>query len=64
MPIEEAAVPPPLTEAEFDPFAGGVLELVAPTTEPQKEIWLAAKMQPEASRSASAAEKTPMRFQN
>ena len=49
MPIEEAAVPPPLTEAEFDPFAGGMLELVAPTTEPQKEIWLAAKMQPEAS---------------
>jgi amino acid adenylation domain-containing protein len=34
---------------DFDPFAGGEIARVVPTTEPQMEIWLAAKMQPEAS---------------
>ena len=39
----------PHTADEFDPFAGGEVARVVPTTEPQREIWLAAKMQPEAS---------------
>ena len=35
--------------ADFDPFAGAALARVVPTTEPQREIWLAAKLEPDAS---------------
>ena len=35
--------------ADFDPFAGAALSRVVPTTEPQREIWLAAKLDPAAS---------------
>lgn len=35
--------------ATFDPFAGPQLELTAPSTEPQREIWTAAQLGPEAS---------------
>jgi hypothetical protein len=34
---------------DFDPFQGGELEAVVPTTEPQREVWLASKTQPDAS---------------
>jgi amino acid adenylation domain-containing protein len=34
---------------DFDPFAGAALARVVPTTEPQREIWLAAKLEPAAS---------------
>lgn len=34
---------------DYDPFAGGVLERVVPTTEPQREIWLADRLGREAS---------------
>lgn len=34
---------------EFDPFAQPALARVVPATEPQREIWLAAKLAPEAS---------------
>jgi amino acid adenylation domain-containing protein len=33
----------------FDPFAGSEIFRVVPTTEPQREVWLAAKMGPESS---------------
>lgn len=36
---------------DYDPFAGGELELVVPTTESQREIWLADQLGPEASMS-------------
>ncbi|MFC7302485.1 non-ribosomal peptide synthetase [Cognatiluteimonas weifangensis] len=34
---------------DYDPFAGGALALVVPTTEPQREIWLADRLGTEAS---------------
>ncbi|MFC3815764.1 amino acid adenylation domain-containing protein [Lysobacter sp. GCM10012299] len=35
----------PLSDAvEYDPFADGVLDRVVPTTEPQREVWLAAQL--------------------
>jgi amino acid adenylation domain-containing protein len=34
---------------DYDPFAGGALALVVPTTEPQREIWLADQLGMEAS---------------
>ncbi len=34
---------------DYDPFAGGELELVVHTTEPQREVWLAAKLATDAS---------------
>jgi amino acid adenylation domain-containing protein len=34
---------------DYDPFAGGTLALVVPTTEPQREIWLADQLGMEAS---------------
>lgn len=34
---------------DYDPFADVALARVVPTTEPQREIWLAAKLEPEAS---------------
>lgn len=34
---------------DYDPFAGGALALVVPTTEAQKEIWLADQLGPEGS---------------
>jgi hypothetical protein len=44
----ERAAPDEFT-ADFDPFAGAALARVVPTTEPQREIWLAAKLEPAAS---------------
>ncbi len=44
----EHAVPTDVA-ADFDPFAGAALARVVPTTEPQREIWLAAKLEPAAS---------------
>ena len=37
------------TAVDYDPFAGEALARVVPTTEPQREIWLAAKLECEAS---------------
>jgi amino acid adenylation domain-containing protein len=37
------------TPVDYDPFADTALARVAPTTESQREIWLAAKLEPEAS---------------
>ena len=37
------------TAVDYDPFADAALARVVPTTEPQREIWLAAKLEPEAS---------------
>ncbi|KRF02129.1 hypothetical protein ASG87_11660 [Frateuria sp. Soil773] len=34
---------------DYDPFAGTALARVVPTTAPQREIWLAAKLEPDAS---------------
>jgi len=36
-------------ESPFDPFAGSEIFRVFPSTEPQREVWLAAKMGPEGS---------------
>ncbi|MFN7123170.1 MAG: condensation domain-containing protein, partial [Hydrogenophaga sp.] len=40
---------PALEPAEFDPFAGDALERVIPTSEAQREVWLADKLSPQAS---------------
>jgi amino acid adenylation domain-containing protein len=37
------------TAVDYDPFADVALARVVPATEPQREIWLAAKLEPEAS---------------
>ncbi len=37
------------TAVDYDPFADAALARVVPTTEPQREIWLAAKLEPAAS---------------
>lgn len=37
------------TEVDYDPFAGGALARVVPTTEPQREIWLADQLGRDAS---------------
>jgi amino acid adenylation domain-containing protein len=34
---------------EFDPFAGGLVERVLPTSEAQREVWLADRLSPQAS---------------
>ena len=34
---------------DYDPFAGGALSRVVPTTEPQREVWLAARLGDDAS---------------
>jgi amino acid adenylation domain-containing protein len=39
----------PCEAVDYDPFAGGALALVVPTTEPQREIWLADQLGMEAS---------------
>ncbi len=36
-------------EVDYDPFAGGELARVVPTTEPQRELWLAARLGDDAS---------------
>jgi amino acid adenylation domain-containing protein len=43
------AGPLPCEPVDYDPFAGGALALVVPTTEPQREIWLADQLGLEAS---------------
>ncbi|GLQ46116.1 hypothetical protein GCM10007862_11670 [Dyella lipolytica] len=40
---------PVLTAVDYDPFATAALTRVVPSTEPQREIWLAASISPEAS---------------
>jgi len=37
------------TAVDYDPFAGTTLARVAPSTAPQREVWLASKLEPEAS---------------
>ncbi|SOD55271.1 amino acid adenylation domain-containing protein [Pseudoxanthomonas wuyuanensis] len=37
------------TAVDYDPFAGGELSRVVPTTEPQRELWLAARLGDDAS---------------
>ena len=37
------------TAVDYDPFAGAALARVVPTTESQRELWLASKLEPEAS---------------
>jgi amino acid adenylation domain-containing protein len=37
------------TAVDYDPFADAPLARVVPTTEPQREIWLAAQLEPDAS---------------
>lgn len=39
----------PPESIDYDPFAGGALEQVVPTTEPQREIWLADQLGSDAS---------------
>ena len=34
---------------DFDPFAGGLIERIVPTTEAQREVWLGDRLSPEAS---------------
>ena len=41
--------PPASTAVDYDPFAGAALARAVPTTEPQREIWLAATLEPESS---------------
>ena len=46
------ALPQPvssLSAVDYDPFAGGELACVVPSTEPQREIWLADQLDAEAS---------------
>ena len=38
-----------LAAVDYDPFAGGALTRVVPTTEPQRELWLAAQLGEDAS---------------
>jgi amino acid adenylation domain-containing protein len=45
MPNELAAA----TAVDYDPFAGTPLTRLVPTTEPQREVWLASRLEPEAS---------------
>ena len=37
------------TAVDYDPFAAAPLSHVLPTTEPQREVWLASRLEPEAS---------------
>ncbi|MFC3549824.1 amino acid adenylation domain-containing protein [Lysobacter cavernae] len=43
-PVAEASI-----AVDYDPFAGGELSRVVPTTEPQREVWLADRLGPDAS---------------
>ncbi|HZW18378.1 MAG TPA: amino acid adenylation domain-containing protein [Luteimonas sp.] len=43
------ATPAGLDSVDYDPFGAGALARVAPTTEPQREVWLADKLGAEAS---------------
>ncbi len=47
MPLEQEG--PTRTAVDYDPFVDGALAKVVPTTEPQREIWLADQYGPEAS---------------
>ena len=47
--MSSIVTPPVSTEVDYDPFAGAALSRVVPTTEPQREIWLAAKLDRDAS---------------
>jgi amino acid adenylation domain-containing protein len=46
----EHVLSPNQTPSAFDPFAGARLLAQSPSTEPQREIWTAARLSPEASR--------------
>jgi amino acid adenylation domain-containing protein len=37
------------TAVDYDPFAGAPVSHLVPTTEPQREVWLASRLEPEAS---------------
>ncbi|WP_052697988.1 non-ribosomal peptide synthetase [Luteibacter yeojuensis] len=37
------------TAVDYDPFAGAAVSHLVPTTEPQREVWLASRLEPEAS---------------
>ncbi|QDE39369.1 amino acid adenylation domain-containing protein [Luteibacter pinisoli] len=37
------------TAVDYDPFAGASVAHLVPTTEPQREVWLASRLEPEAS---------------
>ncbi|MGA7440080.1 MAG: condensation domain-containing protein, partial [Luteibacter sp.] len=37
------------TAVDYDPFAGAPVAHLVPTTEPQREVWLASRLEPEAS---------------
>ncbi len=37
------------TAVDYDPFAGAPLSRLVPTTAPQREVWLASRLEPEAS---------------
>ncbi len=45
----DAPLPPPPGAVDYDPFADGALARVVPTTEPQRELWLADRLGPDAS---------------
>jgi amino acid adenylation domain-containing protein len=47
--MTNAVLAPSTVEVDYDPFAGGELECVVPTTEPQREVWLASQLATEAS---------------
>jgi amino acid adenylation domain-containing protein len=47
--MEKFIKTPALVPVDFDPFSGSPMELTAPTTEPQREVWAASQMSAEAS---------------
>ncbi|WP_076999366.1 non-ribosomal peptide synthetase [Variovorax sp. KK3] len=44
-----ATLSAPDAAEDFDPFAGGLIERIVPTTEAQREVWLGDQLSPEAS---------------
>jgi amino acid adenylation domain-containing protein len=46
---------------EFDPFAGGLVERVLPTSEAQREVWLADRLSPQASLAFNEAVRLELR---
>ena len=48
-PHDAAELPGAATAVDYDPFAGATLARVVPATAPQREVWLASMLEPEAS---------------
>jgi len=48
-PNESSSLPSATVAVDYDPFAGSTLERVLPATAPQREVWLAATLEPAAS---------------